>query len=164
MRAAILTDTHFGHDGIIVHCSRPEDHEKRIIKGISNFPTQKYVLIHLGDVAWSSYKDWHELICRMWEGKKWLVLGNHDKNSLNWYLDRGWDFVGNKIELEAYGKNIIFTHQKVETIDPGSINIHGHSHNRYGPETVSHYDQNHIGLHIEGWWQPITLKSIMERR
>ena len=53
------------------------------------------ILIHIGDVAWKNEKYWHKkLINEIPAKKKWLIKGNHDRRTYSWYVERGWDFIG----------------------------------------------------------------------
>lgn len=137
MNYYITTDTHLGHNGI--HKHRVEDYEERIIKHLKYTIQENDVLIHLGDVVFNDGNKWMEQLnsipCR-----KWLVKGNHDKRTYTWYINNGFDFIGETINLKLYGYNILLSHvpQRLDNMTTiGSdlvescidINIHGHFHN-----------------------------------
>jgi calcineurin-like phosphoesterase family protein len=163
----IVTDTHFEHQNILNWCQRKSGYEKLIIKNLKNTLTEKDVLIHLGDVAWKNETYWHErLINEIPAKKKWLIKGNHDKRTYSWYLERGWDFVGEEIILEVYGMRILFSHKPVINthID---INIHGHFHNcpeeKWESYLKERLNKNHILLKMEHEYKPFNLRHIVEK-
>jgi len=163
MNIWIITDTHFGHEKIIDFCNRPKNFEKSILKNMQCVRDND-VLIHLGDVAWKNEKYWNEIFLKTTKAKKWLVLGNHDKKSITWYLERGWDFVGDTISLDIYGKKILFSH--IPIIDIGyDINVHGHFHNisshYHEIELIAIRNKKHYLVYIEHHYRPVTLKSII---
>jgi len=160
----IISDTHFCHEKITDFCNRPSNYEELLIKRISGSVREDDVLIHLGDVAWQKEKYWHEKLINCCAAKKkWLILGNHDKRSINWYLTRGWDAVTLSISLNIYGKNILFSHKPFPT-NGYDLNIHGHFHNigieRHEPELRAIMNDKHFLIKMEHTYAPITLKSI----
>ena len=124
----ITSDTHFNHHKLVNTGFRPEDCDKRIVDNLKAVIKPDDVLIHLGDVTWSSVidPDFVALPCR-----KILVKGNHDKKGYFWYMKRGFDFVCETFTLSYSGQNILFSHKPIE-IDYNSFgydyNIHGHLH------------------------------------
>lgn len=125
MKFWLTTDTHFNHDKMPLYCGRPIGFEELIIKGLSQIPKED-VLIHLGDVCIGKDAYWHERLAQL-PCKKWLTLGNHDHNSISWYMTHGWDFVGTEIKLNMFGKRLLLSHTPL----PGDFDlmIHGHFHN-----------------------------------
>jgi len=126
MRFWITTDLHLGHKKIIEY-GRPEDFEEKIFKSHSRL-TEKDVLICLGDVSLGQNEEMHAKYIQPLACKKWLVKGNHDSKSNNWYLRHGWDFVCRNFKDIYYGKKILFSH--IPQVDDGwyDLNIHGHLH------------------------------------
>ena len=129
MKFYITTDTHFGHRNMEIYCKRPHDFEDRISKYLFANCKSEDVLIHLGDICMGKDEFWHNSFIIPLPCKKWLIRGNHDKKSNNWYLSHGWDFVGDEFLLKFEGKNILFSHEPVQKRDGVDINIHGHIHN-----------------------------------
>jgi calcineurin-like phosphoesterase family protein len=123
----IITDTHLGHDNIIKYCNRPENHNELILEGLKAI-NKGDELIHLGDFCIGKDKEWHEkFVALLPDVKKILILGNHDKQSKDWYLRNGWDFVCEQFSNNYYGKYITFSHIPIKGVQ--NINIHGHYHN-----------------------------------
>lgn len=123
----IITDTHLGHDNIVKYCNRPENHSELILEGLKEIK-EGDTLIHLGDFCIGKDVFWHEeFFKRIPNVKRILILGNHDKQSKNWYLRNGWDFVCEEFSNNYFGKYITFSHLPLLSVQ--NINIHGHYHN-----------------------------------
>jgi len=127
MNYKIITDTHFNHDKMVEYCGRPKDFELRIEKGLKQL-TGDDILIHLGDICIGKDQEIHDRYIKWLPCRKWLIRGNHDKKSNNWYLRNGWDFVADMFSIILFGKEIIFSHRPLG-ITGDVINIHGHFHN-----------------------------------
>ena len=155
----IITDTHFGHKKMQEYCNRPEGFEETILKNIHYTVRDDDVLIHLGDFCIYKDEEWHKRFMSACSGKRWLIRGNHDKKSLGWYFDHGWDFVADEIMLTIFGKRILFSHRPV-TVGIFDLNIHGHHHN-----TVHHPEDKTTSKHklivIEHEYKPVSLRQIV---
>lgn len=126
MNIWIISDTHFGHDKIYDFAQRPKDFEQRIIKNWKKNIKENDLVIHLGDIAWkkSSYT-----IIKSLPGRKILVRGNHDYNSLKWYMENGFDFACDRYEMTIDGFHFVFTHIPLSSKSFAGVNVHGHLHN-----------------------------------
>ena len=81
MKYWITTDTHFGHDILQEYSHRPEGVEGRIFRNLSVMRSGD-VLIHLGDICIGNDLMWHqELMDHLYGIKRWLAVGNHDKEN-----------------------------------------------------------------------------------
>ena len=127
MNIYLLPDPHLGHKRIVEGGHRPEGFEAKIMNVISKTVRADDILIVLGDVSFLQEKLWQETLRSVCKGKMWLTLGNHDTRSLTWYMERGWDFVGESIRLNYFSKDILFSHKPTDS--DADINIHGHLHN-----------------------------------
>lgn len=165
----IVSDTHLGHEILRAYSGRPVDADERILRGLSVIDNTKGdVLVHLGDVCIGNDDKWHREIRKRTSGTMILVRGNHDKRSITWYLERGWDIVVDRFDLVMYGKRIAFSH--IPLADDGSfdINIHGHFHNsdhhRWESEFVNRMTDKHRLIFLEHHYRPVTLKSVINRK
>jgi len=160
----IIADTHFGHDKIAECFGRPKDFEIKIFKALKIIKPQD-VLIHLGDFCIGEDRLWHdEFMSKCLATRKWLVKGNHDRKSISWYLNRGWDCVTERLQLTIYGKTTIFSHKPLPLGD-FDINIHGHLHTNgqhHHPELNDHIEPHNILIAVEHDYRPVTLRSIIE--
>jgi len=165
----IISDTHFGHRNLEHKCNRPILFEKNILNGIKSMvknSKKNDVLIHLGDIAFKNELVWHDTLTELFKEtgiKRWLVLGNHDNKSNHWYLNNGWDFVGENITIKYKNKIILFSHKPIK--DNGyDFNIHGHFHNsdptRHEPELVAIKNSKQILFCLEDNYKPISLDKL----
>lgn len=155
MNIWITSDTHFGHDNIRKYCNRPHFFEKKIFDNFIKYIKEGDLLIHLGDVSFGDHLLMHNEYIKKLKCKKWLIRGNHDRNTYQWYLNY-WDFIAESIIFKYYGKKILFTHKPQEKHDY-DINIYGHLHNNTHENDL--YDKGFL-ISIEHLnYRPITLKQ-----
>lgn len=168
----LMSDPHLGHKRIIGFGSRKPGFEQKMLKSIKSVVRSDDVLICLGDVAFGEVDLWHRRLCGL-PGTKWLIRGNHDDKSMQWYMDRGWDFVAETAVVKFLGKKILFSH--VPAIKPvgdsfpshsPDINIHGHMHGMlFGnahPSDPEHVPGWHYEIHMEHTMAPVNLKFVLE--
>ena len=126
----LIADTHFNHSNIIKYCNRPfkdiDEMNNTIINNWNRVVDKDDIVYHLGDVLLGD--DIKSFLNRL-NGKIYLIRGNHDGKSINFYNNIGLEVVPTKTKLEEY--KIILSHRPLENnqIPNGYINIHGHIHN-----------------------------------
>jgi calcineurin-like phosphoesterase family protein len=160
----LLTDTHFGHDRIQEEDfgARPFGFEEQILVNLKVVAQHPDIIIHLGDVSFYRDGEWHyRFVQACGACKKWLIRGNHDKKSLGWYYDHGWDFVADEVALQIYGKRVILSHKPVQGRDDYDLNIHGHLHS---PGRADDYEisERHRLLFMEHHYKPFNLRRLVE--
>ena len=156
----IISDTHFGHKNIEKYCNRQLNFEDKILASLEKDIKENDVLIHLGDFCFGKDTEWHQKFFEKTKCLKyWLVIGNHDKNTISWYLTHGWDFVGHEIILYMYGKIILFSH-RANMEGRFDINIHGHYHNN----SSQPIDDKYYLIKMEDEYCAINLKKIIEEK
>lgn len=180
MKFYITTDTHLGHKGIEVFCGRPKNFEQKILSRHKNTIGKLDTLIHLGDVSMQFKNNYSEFNNKYWHAeflsiphkRAILVRGNHDKHSVNWYYEQGWDCVCDEMTLKIYGKILCFSHKPV--VDSGfDLNIHGHFHNLplgkvalYEMELLKRviHSKKHLLLSLEKMnYTPINLQKLVHK-
>lgn len=124
------------------------------------------ILIHLGDICWGNNLNWHHSLSNI-KCRKWLVLGNHDRQSKSFYLNNGWCFVCEHFMLDIYGENILFSHKPQDIKLGYDLNIHGHFHNnpeeRHEPELRAIKNDKQFLIAMENNnYQPYNLESIVK--
>lgn len=136
-----MTDTHLGHDKMAELCYRPKNFAEKILQNTSSVILPGDIVIHLGDVCIRRDSYWHQLLHQhIPEGcKRWLVRGNHDNKSIPWYIQHGWDFAGDRIDLEMYGLRIALSHRPLTDDGSFDYNIHGHHH------ITGHHPEDEVG-------------------
>lgn len=161
----LISDTHLGHRKLIEICERPKNFGFLILNNL-DVVHENDILIHIGDVSFYNHLFNIMALTSSIAGKKWLIRGNHDDKSINWYCNNGWDFVGDQLVIEIYGLKILFTHKPSNTVlglgDAPDINIHGHLH--IGDHRECDYlTDRHILISLERLnYKPVQLKSIVD--
>jgi calcineurin-like phosphoesterase family protein len=150
----IIADTHFGHHNIKEYCQRPDNYEKIILKNLKkiNFGD---LLIHLGDIALYKTPENNKLFLSKVPCTRWLLKGNHDSKSFNWYLENGWHVVAKTIYTSFFGRDITFSHEPLDIFE--GINIHGHLHNE------KRQSERHYPVSIEQEYDVINLEKFLTK-
>lgn len=158
----IITDPHMGHRILETeeYGNRPANFEDLILKNLSIVKPND-VLISLGDNSFYNHEYWNNRLTAAVDKsvKKWLILGNHDKKTIKWYLSTGWDFAATEIRMSLYGLNIILSHIPQAT-DGSYVNVHGHLHlkqHRTFEQSKKHFL---VSMELNNY-RPITLRSIL---
>lgn len=142
-----MSDTHFGHANIIRYSSRPfadvEEMNEKMIAEWNHLVKPQDDVYHLGDFAFMRPAPFTSLVWRL-QGKKHVILGNHDK----WIIEN-WDDLVRKgtfasiqhyREVKVAGKMLVLFHygQRVwNKSHHGSIHLYGHSHGSLPPHGLS---------------------------
>lgn len=127
MNIWVTTDTHFNHKALIEY-GRPADFEEKIKKHLKFSVRKEDLLIHLGDVCIGNDLENNNWFKKELGCKTYLIRGNHDNKSINWYFNNGWDVVADRLDIEMFGKKMCFTHIPVAWDGYYDINYHGHFH------------------------------------
>ena len=92
----VISDTHFGHANIIKYCDRPfndaDQMDSMLIKNWNEIITPDDIVWHLGDFALKNKEKTINYFRRL-NGRKMLVLGNHDIFPEQFYRDLGFQYV-----------------------------------------------------------------------
>ena len=159
-----ISDTHFGHHKLILKGYRPPACYKMMIDSVKILSEQD-VMIHLGDVSFYGDDLWHEAFTEACKCKKWLIKGNHDRRINSWYLSHGWDFVADSMQINIFGKRIIFTHRpyhfKAGQLSNNKINVHGHLHNCQHAGEFQLHEHKHFLVKMEHDYKPVKLKTLI---
>lgn len=130
----LIADTHFGHANILSYEGRPwtdiTEHDEGIIARWNEVVEPGDTVWHLGDVALRSpgaaYKALVNAIIPRLNGRKRLVMGNHDRGrSATWWINAGFR-EAIKYPRAVLVDGIMLSH--VPMPDLGMPNIHGHLH------------------------------------
>ena len=89
-------DTHFGHKNVIPYCKRPYadtvEMDEDLIKKWNETVGPNDIIYHLGDFAFAPQIRIREILARL-NGWKVLIMGNHDKKTVTWWREAGFDEV-----------------------------------------------------------------------
>lgn len=163
----LISDTHFNHEKLSEWGGRTGDWQKLLWDGIFKIPAGD-TLIHLGDICIGDDDAINRLLTGMRNRKHILVLGNHDKKSKSWYLEHGWDFVCDGIEMIYMGHYLHLTHRPVRPQGNNTFNIHGHTHGNMhrSEEYIDFYSKEyHIDISPElVGFKPIRLDVLLKSK
>jgi calcineurin-like phosphoesterase family protein len=125
MTTYIISDTHLNHDNIKTYCQRPENFTELIDRNVRNLVKPTDILIHVGDVGIGKTESWVNIV-KGWNCLRWLIRGNHDQKSPQWYVENGVFHMA--CDAMAY-RGAWFTHKPSAFLPEGChVNVHGHLH------------------------------------
>ena len=134
----VISDTHFHHRNILKYEaeSRPfanrDEMDEILIERWNERVGANDVVFHLGDFALAGKTITRDIISRL-NGRKFLLLGNHDLDSGFRFEELGFDRIFDSPFIMD-GK-YLFSHEPIyDDLPPGFINIYGHVHSK-GSET-----------------------------
>lgn len=128
----LIADTHFFHKRIIEYCNRlfsdVEEMNNTIISNWNKVVKNNDRIFMLGDFALCG-KDKLIEIGQKLNGRKVLILGNHDGASLSTYYNAGFEMVS-KFPI-IFQDFFILSHEPIEFLPLNTpfVNIFGHVHN-----------------------------------
>lgn len=161
-RIFITSDCHFYHSNIILYEKLPfnnaEEMNERIISEWNKVVNPDDIVYILGDMFFCSKELAKEIMDRL-NGVKAIVLGNHDRHGVQWYLDVGFSEVNkHPIILNGY---IYLSHYPPEYIPANTPNVYlyGHVHNSKDYLTIG---EQSACMCITRWnYKPVLLDTIL---
>lgn len=172
------SDPHFGHANILKYANRPFEsihhHDQELINRWNAVVSEKDDIYILGDFSFKSPQRTIEL-CRRLNGRKYLILGNHDKViRKNAQVRDQFEWTKEYYELKVpeLNQKIVMSHYPFLTWNKshhGSWSMHGHTHDLrpFGNSGKHHENLKrgfrvHVG--VDAWdYTPITIKQIQQR-
>lgn len=147
----VISDTHFCHRRILEYeaANRPfkdrDEMNEAMIQRWNEKVGEKDLVLHLGDFSFGNKHRIKDIVARL-NGRIWLLMGNHDREQhYNW---RELGFERNiKYPFLLDGK-FIFSHEPLEAIPEGKVNIYGHVH---GSKYFNTIDPNRLCACVERW-------------
>lgn len=133
-----ISDTHFSHDNILKFegVARPfasiEEHDEELIKRWNDRVGPNDKILHLGDVCFKPATSMDRILPRL-NGKKHLIMGNHDTSPTDRYLKYFKIFP----VVTTKDSGLIFSHYPLHDSQLGyrySVNVHGHCHSKSLPD------------------------------
>ena len=130
MKVFIISDTHFNHANIIKYCNRPFKDTKEMyeamIKNWNETVSNNDIVIHLGDFGLSN-KEYIASIIKRLNGKKILIMGNHDNWSEQFYREAGFHTVS-RFPI-VYDNRYVCSHAPLQMFqNVPFFNAYGHVH------------------------------------
>lgn len=161
MNIYFIADTHFTEENIIKYENRPfknvQEMDDSLINAWNKIVTDEDMVYVLGDFGGKRYE---KFILSELNGKKYLIKGNHDENSNEYYRNSGF--------VEVYDHPIILNNFWILSHEPLYVNenmpyanIFGHVHNSPIYKT---YSKNHYCVSVERTnWSPVSFDTIMKK-
>jgi calcineurin-like phosphoesterase family protein len=150
----VISDTHFSHANILTFIAdngekvRPgfgsfEEMDEHIVNKWNSVVKPQDKVYHLGDVVMK--KRYIDIIARL-NGRKRLIMGNHDIFGFKFYADYFDEVYAMRI-LPKEGVMMTHIPLHLNCVKRGFINVHGHIHERIiGSDTrmvLGHISQQH---------------------
>lgn len=131
MKFFAIADMHFGHEAVIRYCNRPyqtvQEMDEDLIKRWNETVSNKDTVLVLGDVCFGN-KEYAKSIINRLNGKKILIMGNHDNWSEQFYRDAGFHTVSRFPIL--WNNFYLLSHAPLQLFQNVPYkNIFGHVHN-----------------------------------
>lgn len=131
MKFFAIADLHFGHSNIIKYCNRPfenaDEMNRAIIKNWNETVSNNDTVLVLGDVGFGS-KEYIASLIKQLNGKKILIMGNHDNWSEQTYRDMGFHTVSRFPIL--WNDFYLLSHAPLILSETTPyFNLYGHVHN-----------------------------------
>ena len=131
-----IADTHFGHEAALAFDNRPfktiEEHDEALIENWNNAAGPDDEIFVLGDISWYNATKTNEIV-RALNGKKHLIVGNHDRNLL-----KNREFQSLFMEITDYKellfpdkKGVVLSHYPIPCFNHhyyGWYHLYGHVH------------------------------------
>ncbi len=138
----VTSDLHFWHKNVMKFCSktRPWDTLEDMHEGLISEWNSKVkpddIIFHLGDFCFKG-REATEAILERLNGRKAIVLGNHDKVLRNAIKSgsHGIECIVDYLELRINGTKVIMSHFPMSSWNQqgrGSVQLFGHGHGSYG--------------------------------
>lgn len=155
-------DSHYGHENIIEYCSRPfknaskMDHE--LVRRHNKIVSDTDLCYFLGDfsIKGSQHKQYIGHIVSQLQGRKILILGNHDKLDPFDYVELGFESVHTSLYLPEF--NLLLVHDPaLHLMKRDAVCLCGHIHIlfKYKPPVLN------IGVDMWGFF-PASLEEVLK--
>ena len=145
----VTSDTHFHHRNILIYEATNrqfkdvDEMDRAMIERWNSVVRPCDVVLHLGDVAFAGKTITQNIVQKL-NGRKWLLLGNHDRDKKFDWQEIGFERVFSS-PFKMDGK-FIFSHEPLAEIPDGMVNIYGHVH---GSKHYNTMDSNRFCACVE---------------
>lgn len=126
----VVSDTHFSHERIIKLCKRPfstvDEMDAALIKAWNGVVNPTEDVWFLGDFSWADPQRTREIFHAL-NGRKHLIIGNHDKNS----MQLPWETKRQHHILNYKKKRFVLCHfpmREWQGFYSGAFHLYGHTH------------------------------------
>lgn len=142
------SDTHFGHKNILQYCNRPWKNAQEMTDGlIENWNSvvgPDDIVFHLGDLVFGG-SELFNYVMKHLNGKKYLILGNHDYKNIREHYREYFVDVHPKMIISIDGTEIILNHEPLLCFGGQDNyrfwNLFGHVHTQHGETQGSDFER-----------------------
>jgi len=168
-------DTHFGHRKIIDYSLRPfaslDEHDQALTANWNAIVRPEDEVYILGDFAFARDRQDVEKTALGLNGKKYLILGNHDQPEL---CQDSFEWVRDYYVLEAYGLKWVLFHFPllIWWKQAKTVHLYGHVHNKAGKKNSPFQRQYkflasqercfNVGVDVNGF-APVSAEALIQR-
>lgn len=159
------SDLHFGHYNIIRYCQRPfentDEMDEAIIAAWNNKVKEDDEVYILGDIALKSAK---VALANRLNGKKHLIIGNHDYHNLESIAEIPFESVSFMKVIKEQGKTLTLCHFPTYSFI-GDYLLYGHVHNNESDASWIAVRKNENALNVcmdVNGLVPVTLDELIE--
>lgn len=160
----ITSDHHWEHPRIREYQHRPVRHFEIMRERWFERVGEDDVVLHLGDLVCFGDPERYPFWLEGLPGRKYLIRGNHDKCSREWYAEAGFTVIGRGDKVHRWhapdGRIVAFTHAPDTESWGWDVNVHGHIHaNPYWSGTP-HEDYRNVSVEVTGY-APVRLSAVL---
>lgn len=163
MKTFFTADPHYGDDYILENGKRPHNKSNKmdrlLIKNHNEVVGEKDTIYINGDFSSKSYQDmnYYKSIVKQLNGKKILILGNHDPlKPFTYVYELGFWSVHTSLEITIDGIDLIICHDiSASCIDRSKVFIGAHIHDFFKVY------KNVINVGVDAWnYKPVSLEEL----
>ena len=170
MAIYFTADTHFGHENVIKFSNRQFENlvemEKVLTENWNARVRPDDDIYIVGDFAWRARHD-HIMKCiKQLNGRKHLIMGNHDRKYMDFDDYRAaFVLIDKSTEIFLDKQRIILCHYPMaewHQYHRGSYHIHGHIHNRKDDAFYYLRDKNALNAGVDiNHYMPVTFEELI---
>lgn len=169
MKTLFTSDSHFGHFNIIKYTHRPfstiEEMNENLIFSWNSVVDPDDTVYHLGDFTMGSTEYAISILKRL-NGKKCIVLGNHDKalRKAPRAFDGLIEWMKDYAEVSINGQLIIMCHYPFSVWNQshrGAWDLHGHCHNTHNYLNTEFVKRLDVGVDNFNY-APVSFEKVKE--
>ena len=163
----VTADQHWEHPRIREYQGRPENHFEQMRITWCSRVGRDDVVLHLGDVVCFGDRSRHPFWLDGLPGRKYLIRGNHDKHSDEWYEAAGFTVIGRGSrgylwQPEGESRVIAFSHEPLteQGYAGFDVNVHGHIHGNdlwYG---LPEHEYVNVSVEVTDY-APVRLRDVL---
>ena len=172
MKLFFSSDPHYFHPKIIKYEDRPFNNVEEMNEIMINNHNKKVgkndYIYYVGDFSFGTPEQTCKLLDRL-NGKKYMVLGNHDKViKVNQEVRSKFEWVKDYYRLKYNGLKIVLFHYPISVWDckhHGSVHLFGHVHSNKGnhhPLDSVQDNSYNVGVDVNNF-EPVSLEEILEK-